>query len=121
MGWDIGGSGTSTASIAKFADSTTPLGGSATFNGTTRDTTLGSGFYTWFRASASADQNGTLNIQVSDDGATWYIVNTVQVAAGNPNATTIEAAIGTFKFARVQYVNGAAAQGSFKCTSALIP
>lgn len=101
--------------IVFYTDSTTPLSAGATFNGTARNL-LNPGQSGTFRACATADQAGTLNIQQSRDGSTWRTIATTAVAANT--TATLEAPV-FMQQLRVQYVNGAIAQGSFELTSCI--
>lgn len=97
-----------------YADSTTALGISATFTGTSRD--LGAeNAYTEFVASATADVAGTLNVDASTNGTTWFLAGTAAVAANG--VAEVKAAV-TARYYRVRYVNGAAAQATFSLRSA---
>ncbi|MDQ1426626.1 MAG: hypothetical protein QOK39_102 [Acidimicrobiaceae bacterium] len=98
-----------------FAETATPLLAGATVNGLSRN---GSGF-SRFRAFAASDQAGTLNIQQSRDGATWYTTTTTGVAGGSVG-TVLESII-ALTFMRCQYVNGATNQGTFELDSSLVP
>ncbi|WP_138752763.1 hypothetical protein [Paenibacillus sinopodophylli] len=86
--------------------STTPLGSNATYEGPV----FKSEMYNQIRGLVSANQSGTISLQESFDGVTWYQSNTAAVTGGTPAA---------FRFychayyARIVYVNGATAQGSF--------
>ena len=103
-----------------FTDSTTALAASATFTGTGRVLTSASQ-YAYFHAIAYADQAGTLFVEQSlDTGATYQAVLTQAVAA-NSAAQVTARLTGTFSsttFYRVRYVNGAAAQTTFRLSSA---
>jgi hypothetical protein len=116
----MGGLGGSSR-IARYAESSTALGISGTFNGPTRDTSAdydgGDGAYDTFRVQAFADQTGTLNIQQSRDGTTWRTTKTVAVVAST--AVTLEDTL-VRRYVRVNYVNGATGQGTFELDSALV-
>lgn len=97
-----------------FVDTTTPLGISAVFTGTTRRVDPRTNR---FIANAFADQAGTLVVQTSVDGTTWRQRASVAVSA---NAmSTVDIPI-TTPYARVAYTNGATAQTVFELTSALL-
>lgn len=102
--------------IVFYTDSTSPLGANGTFSGTSRNL-LNPGMSGSFRACATADQPGTLNIQQSRDGSTWRTIATTAVTAGV--TATLEAKV-FMQQLRVQYVNGATAQGSFELTSCIV-
>ena len=103
-----------------YTDSTTALAASATFTGTGRVLTSASQ-YAYFHAIAYADQAGTLFVEQSlDTGATYQPVLSQAVAA-NSAAQVMARLTGTFSSAtlyRVRYVNGAAAQATFRLSSA---
>lgn len=104
--------------LVLFEDSTTILLASATFNGTARQVGReGFGKFGFFRAIATSDQAGTLNIQQSIDGTTWMTTQTVAVTAAS--VKTLEDKL-ICEFVRVQYVNGGTNQGSFTVASALV-
>lgn len=103
-------------------ESTTLLAANATINGATHDTGSNAGTaakgYSRFRAFANSAQAGTLNIQQSPDGATWYITLPTAVNAASP--TVVESII-SLRYVRAQYVNGAVAQtGTFEFDSCLV-
>lgn len=115
-------------------ETTTLLGGSATFTGAMHDAAA----YNWFGAKSniSGGQAGTLFIDESSaaSGANIYQVATQAAAAepathGSPGtvaATTFGARISpqktVLRFLRAVYVNGASAQtGTFEVQSALSP
>jgi hypothetical protein len=104
-----------------YTDSTTALGASASFTGTSRGIN-GNQQYSFFNAFAFADQAGTLYIDVSlDTGATFQQVASVAVAANAGQALTTRL-VGQFTAAtlyRVRFVNGATAQGTFRIASSL--
>jgi hypothetical protein len=103
-----------------FTDSTTALGASATFTGTGRATTTSSQ-YAYFHAVAYADQSGTLFIDQSlDSGTTYQPVVSQAVTASAPAQLTakITGAFAATTLYRVRYVNGAAAQTTFRLSSA---
>lgn len=112
-----------------FSESTTPLAGGATFTGTGRDSlasAAGGGAvngFGLFRATASADVNGTLFVDESDDNATWYespdSVAVVGSGASPQKFFQVEHKM-TMRYARVRYVNGAGAQANFRCMSCLV-
>jgi len=100
----------------QYIDSVTALGAGATFTGTTRD------FSTTprrnrFEARAFADQAGTLFIEQSRDGTTFRspVGHSVALAAGETRQLSVNVVT---RYARVRYVNGGTAQGSFELLSA---
>jgi len=101
-----------------YTDSTTALAASATFTGTGRST---ASQYAYFHAIAYADQSGTLFVEQSlDSGATYQPILTQAVAAATPAqvALRVTGAYGAATLYRVRYVNGAAAQTTFRLSSA---
>lgn len=107
--------GTATTGAVRFAESTTPLLAAGTVNGGTYATAG----YAHFRAFASSDVAGTVAIQQSRDGLTWYTTTSQAVAADSTSGTVIESIV-TLPFARARYVNGAANQAAFELDSALL-
>lgn len=105
-------------------DSTTPLGAAATFTGTGRDvlslnansgSTSGNiGCYGGrFRGWSVSDVAGTLYIAASRDNVTFYRVDAQPAAlVGSNYVAWLELPVLT-RYARVEYVNGAGAQGTF--------
>lgn len=102
-----------------YTDSVTVLGASATFTGTGRVNSLTQ--YSLFVATAFADVSGTLFVDQSlDTGATYQPVASAVIAAGMAQQLVVSVT-GAFTSAtlyRVRYVNGAAAQGTFRLSSA---
>jgi hypothetical protein len=101
-----------------FTDSTTALAASATFTGTGRANS--SGQLAFFNATACADQAGTLFIDQSlDTGATYQTVASQAVTAGSFGnlSVRVAGAVGAATLYRVRYVNGAAAQATFRLSS----
>ena len=101
-----------------FNESTTPLGISATFTGAARSvgTTQYKGhFYAAFNAQVTADQAGTVRIEISNNGTTWYRASAdTALSAGGVVILSVPV---TAQFYRVVVVNGAAAQTSFFCNT----
>jgi hypothetical protein len=97
------------------AETIVPLAANATFNG---NVYAASGFGT-FRAFAASDQAGTLNIQQSRDGLTWYTTNTTAVPGGITNGTVLQSVI-AMPFVRVQLVNGPTAETAVELDSSLL-
>lgn len=103
-------------SILRNTEVSTVLAGAATRNGDT----LSSYGFSRFRAFASSDVAGTLNIQQSaDGGTTWYTTTTAAVAAGSTAGTVLESIIAQ-PHVRAQYVNGASVQTAFAFSTALL-
>ena len=96
-------------------ESVTPQGASATVTGAARDVGAQAGQnhgLCAFNAMAVSDQAGTVRIESSLTGSTWYRSTVdVAVAAGTPAILSIPV---VSRFHRAVYVNGATAQGSFK-------
>jgi len=99
---------------AFFTDTTTALGASASYTGSTRDAQ----YFTQFRVKAYADQAGTLYVQQSRDGSTWRTTHSQAVGAGETQQIVAEL---VDRYCRVHYVNGGTAQGAFELTSSLNP
>jgi hypothetical protein len=100
-----------------YTDSSTNLAGAATFTGTGRASLAN---YTYFNATAFADQAGTLFIDLSvDTGTTYRQIRSVAVAANVAQTlvTPLTGLAGTATLYRVRYTNGATAQGAFQLTS----
>ena len=95
-----------------------PLAGNAHVEGTVFDTvpTNGQGFDK-LRAFVSADQSGTLNMQQSDDGNTWYTTQSQAIVAGTP--LVVESLL-VLRYARAQVQNGAIAQGALTFGSTVL-
>ena len=109
----------STASMF-FLETTTPLGGSATYTGPTRDAygvgTAGSvSQFCYFQVVVSTNQTGTLNINASTNGTTWSLVATASLAA--TGATTLKVPI-TQQFSQVVITNGSTTQTALNASSA---
>lgn len=96
-------------------ESVAPQGASATVNGAARDVGAQAGQnhgLCAFNAMAVSDQAGTIRIESSLNGSTWYRATAdVAVAANTPVILSIPV---VSQFHRAVYVNGATAQGSFK-------
>lgn len=101
-----------------YTDSTTALGASASFTGTGR---VGNSTpFCFFNATAFADVDGTLFIEHSlDAGATYVPVQRAEVVAGEGRqlSARMTGVYGTNTLYRVRYVNGPAAQGTFRLSS----
>lgn len=107
-----------TISSSGFTDSTTSLGISATFTGTSRTTTNP---FSAFAARAYADQAGTLFIDQSINGAaSWEPIASTAVAAGTAASLRVDQTGAAGQQYRVRYVNGGAAQGVFRLSSAFL-
>ena len=104
-----------------FLDSTTALGASASYTGTAR-ATASWGAYCSFLAFAFADVAGTLVIDwTCDNGTTWQALSSVAVGAGT--SQVLKASIPAFAAnvsLRVRYVNGAAAQATFRLATSFV-
>lgn len=99
-----------------YADTVTALAAGATFTGTSRDITAAP-TYQRMVAQAFANVAGTLFIERSADGTTWFPAAQRDVLANIP--AEAECFI-TARFYRVRFLNGAAAQTSFSLTSAVL-
>jgi hypothetical protein len=96
-------------------ESVTPQGASATLTGATRDVGVQSGqnhSLCAFNAIVVSDQAGTIRIETSLNGSTWYRA-TADVAVGVNTPVVLSVPVAS-QFHRAVYVNGATAQGSFK-------
>ncbi len=102
--------------FTRLLESQKALAANATFNGATLDCGAG---VTRFRGFASSDQAGTLNMQQSPDGVTWFTTQTEPVAAGYTVGTVVES-ITAMRYVRVQYVNGATLQTEFTLASSAV-
>ena len=97
-----------------YVDTVTPLGGSATFTGTTRDLGVASGgnFKTpYFNAFTFADQAGTMRIEMSPDNVTWYKATIDNVVTAN--TPIFMSALVLCRYYRVVFINGATLQTKF--------
>ncbi|HQS69888.1 MULTISPECIES: hypothetical protein [unclassified Novosphingobium] len=102
-----------------FNDSTAPLVADATFTGTGRASA--SAQFCFFSATAFADAAGTLFMEQSlDNGATYQPVAIGALTAGTAQQVTVRltGAYSAATLYRVRYVNGPAAQGLFRLSSA---
>ncbi|MFN3553695.1 MAG: hypothetical protein ACK4UL_11350 [Novosphingobium meiothermophilum] len=102
-----------------YTDSTTALAASASFTGTGR---VGNSTpFCFFIATAFADVAGTLFIEHSlDGGTTYHPIQRADVPAGEGRqlVARMTGTYGTNTLYRVRYVNGLAAQGTFRLSSA---
>lgn len=91
-----------------FAETGGALAGSATSSGATRDGGLTSGTSQWanFSVIVRADQSGTVQLQGSDDGASFV---TVGVSAYSANAPTTLSTPVFYRYYRAQIINGTTA------------
>lgn len=100
---------------------TTNLGISAVFTGPTVDMID----FARITGVVTSDVGGVLDLQVSDDGTTWYTVtsratNEAEGAAASAPVEVVAGAVVTFDFRstcrykRLRYTNGAVAQASFR-------
>lgn len=106
-----------------FDDSSSTLGGNATFTGTSRDATVTATATAWanaatygkeVRVSAESDVSGTLWLEVSRDNTTWRRAKSVATAAvtgGGQYAELVHRP--SWRYWRVGYTNGATAQARF--------
>ncbi len=104
-----------------FLDSTTALGASASYTGTSRATSS-YGPYCSFVGFAYADVAGTLFIDwTCDNGTSWQVLASVAVSAGTSQQlkVAIPAFAGNVNL-RLRYVNGAAAQATFRIASSFV-
>lgn len=105
---------------------TTNLGIGAVFTGPTIDAIQARRL----TGIVTADQGGTLDVQVSDDGTTWYtpsarVEGPVEAAAASAPIEVVAGAVVTFnllcsaRYKRVRYTNGAVAQTAFRLSAYL--
>lgn len=104
-----------------FADTSAALGANAVFNGTSRDFGA-TQRVNRFLAAATADREGTLFIEQSNDGTNWVMTHrlftaNVPDAGGITRHVAFADAEVCNRFARVRYLNGALAQGVFRLIS----
>lgn len=109
----------------------TAVGASATFNGQTYNlafgvtvdgpvSTYGKPSPSLFRAVASSDEAGTLNVQQSPDGKNWFITDTGTITAGfGTKSVVVESKI-VMPFVRAQIVNGSSAQTEVEFDTTLV-
>ena len=91
---------------------TTPLGSGASYTSSSFDGIL----FRRLTGRAYADKAGTLNLQHSDDGTTWDTLTSISVPAAT--ATKYDEPLYA-RYVRVNYVNGADAQGTFRLSGYL--
>lgn len=113
-----------------FDDSSTNLGVSATFTGTSRDLTVtatatamanAATYAQEMRLSAESDVAGTLWLEVSRDNTNWRRVKSVATTAvtgGGQYAEIVHRP--SWRYARVGFTNGATAQARFTINSLLM-
>lgn len=92
-------------------ETTTNLGASATFTGAARDvgTSVGTqSRYAAFNVTATAGVAGTVRIEMSNDGTTWYRASADTAVSAN-GVVTLSVPVVT-RYYRGVYVNGAGAQ-----------
>jgi len=106
-----------------YDDSSTALGASASFTGTSRDLTVtatatafanAATYANELRVSAESDVTGTLWLEVSRDNTNWRRVKSVATSAvtgGGFYAEIVHQP--SWRYARVGYTNGAGAQARF--------
>lgn len=93
--------------------STTPLGGGATFTGTSRDVLQ----YAAVEVFAYSDVAGTLYLDFSTNGTNWDLSIPYALTAGS----TLDVPSGPHtRYFRVRYVNGGGAQATFRLQTLLL-
>lgn len=105
------------ADAGPWVETKTPLLANAVFTGSAHYlVALGAGSTgaSLFGASFYADQAGTCEIDVSDDGSTWTLVSTLALTAGNTNDLTVRVRSAYY---RVKFTNGGTNQGAFRVFS----
>lgn len=103
--------------LTPAAEDSTLLLAAGAVNGATRDT-QGLGVAR-FRAFAAADVAGTLSIEQSRDGLTWYETTSAGILANIAQGTVLESII-ALRFVRARVVNGGAGQAAFEFDSTLV-
>lgn len=106
-----------------YDDSSTNLGSSATFTGTSRDATLtatatamanAATYAQEVRACAESDVTGTLWLEVSRDNTNWRRIRSVATAAITGGGFAAELIYRpSWRYWRIGYTNGAGAQARF--------
>jgi hypothetical protein len=121
---NVGGAG------INYDDSSTALGASATFTGTSRDVTQtvagsvfanANTFAKELRVGAESDVSGTLWLEVSRDNTNWRRVKSVATAAvtgGGQYAEIVHAP--SWRYVRVGFTNGATVQARFTINTILV-
>ena len=103
-----------------YTETATPLAANGTLTGGSRNTGYGqsaSTAYSYFTAQAFADAAGTLYVENSADGTTWYPANGTAGTALAANTTVTFKAPATINLWRVRFANGATAQTKFFLTA----
>lgn len=103
-----------------YNDSTSVLGISATFTGTSRDLGVVAGSLhssNYFKAFVLTDQIGVLSIECSNNGSTWYTMATSAVAISVPLLLSVPVLT---RYHRVKLVNGITLQTSLIINSGYI-
>lgn len=114
----------------------TAIGISATFNGQTHDCgnitgassipaaqqypNAGRNGPAYFRAFASSDQAGTLNIEQSPDGVNWFVTDTASIVAGFLSKSVYIESKVVLRYVRAQLVNSTVAQTEVEFDTALV-
>jgi hypothetical protein len=88
------------------------------FDGASHDTSAWA--YVRFRVLAASDQAGTVYIEQSADGTTWFRTSTEPVTAGFTQAAIVTESLITMRYVRAYYVNGATQQTEFMLATALL-
>jgi len=97
-----------------YTETTTPLTGNAVFTGPGRDSGAGAGALardSKFNAYAFANVAGTLKIEASNDGTTWY--RAIADQAVGAGAAVIASIPVIARLHRAVFTNGAGAQATF--------
>jgi hypothetical protein len=109
------------ANTTPYTDTTTNLGASATYTGSTRDTGSSYNAYNRFRvcvAHTAGNGHGHLVIEQSTDNSTWRETHRRPVPSDGLYRT-YDFAI-CMRYVRVKFINGATAQTQFFLSSALV-
>jgi hypothetical protein len=95
-----------------FSESSASLAASAAFTGTARDAgaLASANPYNYFTCYAYSNVAGTLVVQASNDGSTYFPLSTTSVAAATPVMTSSRIIA---RYFQCKYTNGSTAQSSF--------
>lgn len=99
-------------------ESTAALAGAGVATGLARSAGESPSDFVYFVAESFADQAGTLFVEKSNDGATWYPCNGTAGTTAAINTTTTVAPRVTARYYRARYVNGATPNTVFQLMTA---
>jgi len=100
--------------MALIASTSTPLGGNATYTSPVFPTAA----FSYLSGSVFADQAGTIYIEQSGDGTHWDLSTNYAVSASDGSGFKEEVIL---PWGRIRFVNGAAAQGTFRLFTQVQP